>query len=63
MNDFIFGVFQHEGKLVFALGRTTCSPTQAEIVVGILDAAKCPLEDGHYFAYDYAENALKNVVD
>jgi hypothetical protein len=55
--DFFFGVFS-KGRLLFSLGRTTCTHTHAAIIVGILDLAKDALLPDTYFACDYAQNIL-----
>ena len=52
MRTFDFGVY-YKGQLVFSIGRTKCTISQAAVIVGILDLAKDSLRPGHYFACDY----------
>ena len=50
---FVFGIFDN-GRLVMALGKAIrCTHDQAALIVAILDAARLPLEPGHYVACDY----------
>jgi len=57
MYKFTFGVFR-AGQLLFSLGRTTCSVTDAMIIVAILDLAKEALKEDDYFACDYEGGAV-----
>jgi hypothetical protein len=47
----VFGVFQ-DGKLVYVHGVTTCTPSQANLIVELL-FSNIQLPDNVYFAFDF----------